>query len=48
MNQIIKDENNGVFDKSHAVNWPLYSDSLIITGDPQLRILPIRMLEIVN
>lgn len=48
MNQIIKDENNGVFDKTFSVNWQLYEDSLIITGDPSIRILPIRILEIVG
>lgn len=48
MNQIIKDENEGVFDKSFSVNWPLYSNSLIITGIPAIRILPIKILEIVS
>jgi hypothetical protein len=48
MNQIIKDENGGVFDKTFSVNWPLYADSLIITGIPSIRVLPIKMLEIVN
>lgn len=47
MNQIIKDENGGVFDKNYSVNWELYSNSLIITGTP-IRILPIRILEIIN
>ena len=48
MNQIIKDENEGVFDKSFSVNWPLYSNSLIITGVPSIRILPIKILEIIG
>ena len=48
MNQIIKDENEGVFDKSFSVNWPLYSNSLIITGVPAIRVLPIKILEIVS
>jgi hypothetical protein len=48
MNQIIKDENNGVFDKTFSVNWPLYGNSLIITGVPSIKILPIKILEIVN
>lgn len=47
MNQIIKDENNGVFDKSYSVDWSLYNNSLIITGTPSIRVLPIKILEIV-
>jgi hypothetical protein len=48
MNQIIKDENEGVFDNKHSVNWSLYENSLIITGEPQIRILPIKILEIIT
>ena len=48
MNQIIKDENNGVFDKTFSVNWALYQNSLIITGTPSIRVIPIEILEIVN
>jgi hypothetical protein len=48
MNQIIKKENNGVFDKSYSVNWELYQNSLIITGEESVRELPIKILEIIN
>jgi hypothetical protein len=48
MNQIIKDENNGVFDKNFSVDWALYSNSLIITGTPSIKIIPITLLEIIN
>lgn len=48
MNQIIKDENDGVFDKTYSVNWSLYQNSLVITGDSTIRILPIKILEIIN
>jgi len=48
MNQIIRDENDGVFDKTFSVNWQFYQNSLIITGEPSLRILPIKILEIIN
>ena len=48
MNQIIKDENNGVFDKMFSVNWELYNNSLIITGIPSIKVLPIKLMEIVN
>jgi len=48
MNQIIKDENGGVFDKTYVIEWNLYSDVLIVTGNPSIRTLPIRLLEIVS
>jgi len=48
MNQIIKDENGGVFDKKFPVNWEHYTESLIITGTPSIRIIPIELLEIIN
>jgi len=48
MNKIIKDENNGIFDKTFSINWVLYSNSFIITGEPSIRIIPIKLLEIVN
>ena len=48
MNQIIRDENGGLFDKKFSVNWIMYKDSLIITGTPSIRVIPIKILEIVN
>lgn len=47
MNQIIKDDNNGVFDRTFPVNWEHYGNSLIISGTPSIRIIPIEILEIV-
>ena len=48
MNKIIKDENNGVFDKKFSVNWNLYTNSLIITGTPSIRVIPITILKIIS
>ena len=48
MNQLIKDENNGVLDKSFSINWELYKNSFIITGNPSIRVIPIKLLEIIN
>jgi hypothetical protein len=48
MNQIIKDENGGVFDRKFPVKWEHYSNSLIITGTPSIRMIPITILEIIN
>lgn len=48
MNQIIRDENGGVFDRTFSVDWNKYSNSLIITGSPKIRMIRIDILEIVN
>jgi hypothetical protein len=48
MNQIIKDKNGGILNKEYSINWDLYTNSLIITGEPQIRILPIKILEVIG
>ncbi len=48
MNQIIRDENNGVVDKTFQVNWELYKDSLIITADNLIRVISIKIYDIIN
>lgn len=48
MNQIIKDENDGVLDRKFPVNWEHYSNSLVITGVPSIRVIPITILEILE
>ncbi len=48
MNQIIRDENGGVFDKTFQVNWNLYKDSLIITNDSFIKIISIKIYDIIN
>ena len=53
MNQIIKDENGGVFDRDFSVDWSLYTNSLIIVDTSladttSIKTIPIKLLEIVN
>lgn len=48
MNQIIRDENDGVFDKTFQVNWELYKDSLIITNDDFIRVISIKIHDIIT
>jgi hypothetical protein len=48
MNQIIRDENEGVFDKKFQVSWEYYKDSLIITNDNYIKIIPIKIYHIIN
>lgn len=48
MNQIIRDENNGVVDKTFQINWELYKDSLIITTDNLIKVISIKIYDIIN
>lgn len=48
MNRIIRDENGGVFDKKFTVDWNLYKNSLIITGDVSIRVISIKILDIIS
>jgi len=48
MNKLITEDNGGVFDKDFQVNWELYRDCIILTGDISIRVISINLLEIVN
>lgn len=48
MNRLIEDENGGVFDKKFSVNWQLYQNSLIITNDISVKVIPIKILDIIS
>lgn len=45
MNKLIEEE-NGQLDKSYVVNWQLYENSLIITGDVSVRIIPLKIFSV--
>lgn len=47
MNRLIEEE-NGVLDKKYIVNWQLYENSLIITGEISVRIIPLKIHSIVD
>ena len=42
MNRLIEKE-HGCADKTYQVNWKLYENSLIITGDISIRIIPLKI-----
>lgn len=48
MNKLIAEENNGVFDKDFQLNWDLYKNCLILTGEVSVNIVPIKLFSIVN
>lgn len=47
MNRLIEEE-NGHADKTYVVNWKLYENSLIITGDVSIRIIPLKISSILE
>ena len=47
MNKLIEEE-NGNRDSNYILNWSLYSNSLIITGDVSVRIIPLKIHSIIE
>lgn len=48
MNQIIRDENEGVFDRNHEVKWEYYKNSLIIKNEISIKIIPLKLVHIIS
>jgi hypothetical protein len=46
MNKLIADENGGVFDKSFQLNWELYKNSIILTNEIGVKIVPLKLFSI--
>lgn len=47
MNKLIEEE-NGCRDNNYIIDWSLYSNSLIITGDVSVRIIPLKIFNILD
>lgn len=45
MNEIIKNENNGVLDTTFQLNWDIYIDTLLIYRNKKLEIIPFNYIE---
>jgi hypothetical protein len=48
LNQIIRDENGGVLDNKFQIDWSLFRDSLIITNEVSIRIISIKIYDIIS
>jgi len=48
LNKIIEDENGGILDKTFSVNWSLYDNSFIFLSNDMIKVIPIKLLEIIN
>ena len=47
MNRLIEEE-HGSLDKTYVVNWKFYENSLIITGDISVRIIPLKIFSVAD
>lgn len=45
MNRLIEEE-NGHVDNTYVINWKLYENSLIITGEISVRIIPLKIFNV--
>ena len=43
MNKLIAEENGGVFDKNFQLQWDLYKDSIILTNEIGVKIVPLKL-----
>jgi hypothetical protein len=48
LNVLIQEENNGNLDKSFQINWQLYKDCIIISGNISVRVIPIKIYDVMN
>ena len=48
LNEVIRSKNNGVLDKQFQVDWKEFQNSLILTNDTGLNVIPTKIHQIVN
>ncbi len=46
LNELIKQENGGVFSRSYQINWQAYSNSFITSRDGKVKITPTKLVKI--
>ena len=48
LNEVIRSKNNGVLDKKFVVDWGEFQNSLILTNETGLNIIPTKIFQIIN
>ena len=48
MNKLIAEENNGVFDKTFQLDWNLYRNSIILTSEVSVKIVSVKIFDIIS
>lgn len=48
INELIKNLNNGILDKTYKIDWTLYSNSLLLANNGEFKIIPTTLKKIYN
>ena len=48
LNEVIRSKNNGILDKKFQVDWTEFQNSLILTNETGLNIIPTKIFQIIN
>jgi hypothetical protein len=48
LNEVIRSKNNGILDKKFMVDWTEFQNSLILTNETGLNIIPTKIFQIMN
>lgn len=48
LNQMVKDQNGGVLDKTFILDWQRYKNSIVLTNLSGLRVIPISIFDIIK
>ena len=48
LNEVIREKNNGVLDKSYMVDWNEFSNTLLLTNEMGLQKIPTKIFQIVD
>ena len=48
LNQLVKEENNGVLDKSFVIDWPKFRNSIILTNTEGTKRIQTRIYEVIE
>ena len=48
LNEVIRDKNNGVLDKTFPITWSEFQNSLLLVNEQGLNIIPTRIHKIIN
>ncbi len=46
LNELIKQENGGLFSHTYQVDWTKFKDSIIVVNDGKIKIMPTKLLRI--
>ena len=48
LNEVIRDKNNGVLDKTFPINWSEFQNSLLLVNEQGLNVIPTKIHRIIN